>query len=229
MKRQNNFKALFLGITVMATVTFVMPSCDNQRTDDNDRTAMDDNRDRTGADRNNRRAEDSKDIAEERNDAILDNRQDQKDAEFLVEAAEITLTEIHLGQLAQTKSTDAEVKRIGKMMESDHTKSLNELKALASKKGITIPTSLTEDGKDEYNKLNDKKESEFNEDYCDIMSKEHKRAINKFERASKNAEDDEIKAWATAALPKLRTHLEHADMCQEKDKNNKRAASVLNK
>jgi len=110
-------------------------------------------------------------------------------------------------------------------MENDHTKSLNELKVLASKKGITIPTSLTEDGKEEYNKLNDKKESDFNEDYCDIMEKDHKNAINKFERASKNAEDSEIKAWATATLPKLRAHLDHANVCQNIDK--RKAASLL--
>jgi len=227
MKRQNNFKKLILGLTVIATATFLLSSCDNnQKANDNDHATVNDN---NGFNDNNRKADDPKDVAEEINDNAFDNRKDEKDAQFLVEAAEINLEEIQLGQLAQTKSTDAEVKKIGKMMVADHTKSLTELKALATKKGIAIPTTLTEDGQDAYNKLTDKKEKDFNEDYCDMMVKGHKKAINKFEKASENAEDAEIKAWATASLPKLRAHLDHVNICENKDKDNRKSTSALNK
>jgi putative membrane protein len=199
-----NFKKLALGAIVLSATAFLMPSCMN----------------------GNKTSEDSKDAAEKRNDTLLNDRKEKKDAQFLVDAAEISIEEIQLGQLAQTKSTDPEVKKVGQMMIADHTKSLNELKELASKKGITIPTTLTEDGQDEYNKLSDKKESDFNEDYCDKMVKGHKRAIDKFENASKNAEDTEIKSWATATLPTLRIHLDHADVCQSKEKNKDKKSSA---
>jgi len=199
-----NLKKTVLATVALAAAVFIIPSCMNGN-------------------------KDSKDVAEKTNENTIDNRKQEKDAQFLVDAAEISLEEIELGKLAQTKSTDPEVKKVGQMMVTDHTKSLNELKDLASKKGISIPTTLTKDGQDEFNKLSDKKESDFNEDYCDITVKGHKKAIDKFENASNNAEDSEIKSWATSTLPNLRMNLEHADMCKVKDKDNKNLRDRDNK
>lgn len=216
MELTQNFKKLVLGTAVMASVAFLLPSCENKGTSHNDNGTMGDNRNE----------KDPKEVAENQNDEMLETRKAEKDAQFLVEAAEINLEEIQLGQLAQTKSTDAEVKKIGQMMVTDHTKALNEVKALAAKKGIQIPTTLTEDGQEAYKRLSDKKERYFNEDYCDVMVRGHKKAINKFEEAAKDATDSEIRTWASSMLPGLRTHLEHADICQSKDKDDKKVAAA---
>jgi putative membrane protein len=164
---------------------------------------------------NNEQQKDTKEIAEEKNEAKFDNAKEE-DAKFLVTAAEINLEEIQLGDLAQKNSKNASVIALGKMMSTDHTKALNDLQALASKKQITIPASLTEDGQDAYKKLVDKKEDDFNKEYCDMMVKGHKKAIEKFETASKDAADPDIRAMATSMLPSLRMHLEHSQMCQDK-------------
>lgn len=158
--------------------------------------------------------EDSKKTAEERNKEVTDTRAENKDAQFLVDVAEINIEEIQLGQLAQSKSTKKEVKDLGKMMEDEHSRALNEIKELATKKGITIPTTATEDVQKTYNKLSDKKEAEFNEEYCDLMVKGQKDAIDKVEKAASESEDDDIKAWAMEALPTLKKHLDHAMTCQ---------------
>ena len=138
------------------------------------------------------------------------------DAEFLKDAAEINLEEIKLGQLAQTKSTMADVKELGKMMETEHQKSLNELTTLANKKGISLPKSVSAEANEKYNALNSKSEKKFNEDYCEAMIKGHKHAISLFETASKDATDPDIRQWATSTLPTLNAHLDHAKMCKEK-------------
>lgn len=158
--------------------------------------------------------EDSKKTAEEKNKEVTDTRAENKDAQFLVDVAEINIEEIQLGQLAQSKSTKKEVKDLGKMMEDEHTKALNEIKELATKKGISIPTTATSDVQDAYNKLSDKKETEFNEEYCDMMVKGHKDAIDKVEKAATESKDEEIKAWAMETLPTLKKHLDHAMTCQ---------------
>lgn len=166
---------------------------------------------------NNQKADDSKEIAEEHNEQKFDsNDKKEKDAKFLVNAAEIHLEEIQLGQYAQSNSTEPEVKKMGKIMEAEHTKSLNDLKELASKKSITIPVSLTEDNKDAYKDLSNKSGQDFDKEYCDKMVEGHKKAIEKFENASTESEDAEIKAWAAATLPVLRSHLDHAITCQNK-------------
>ena len=45
-------------------------------------------------------------------------------SKILVNAAEINLEEIQLGQLAQKYSLNADVKSLGKMMETEHAKKL---------------------------------------------------------------------------------------------------------
>lgn len=164
----------------------------------------------------NTKPEDTKEVASEHNEAKFDNVKAEDDAKFLVSAAEINLEEIQLGQLAQSKGTIAEVKDLGKMMESEHNKALIDLKALADKKQITIPTTITDDGQQSYKKLDDKKGNEFNKAYCDMMVDGHKDAIEKFEKASMDAADPDIKEWAATMLPALRTHLDNAINCQKK-------------
>lgn len=162
--------------------------------------------------------EDSKEIAEDKNEAVMEDKKDEKDAQFLVNAAEINLEEISLGQLAQAKSGMKDVRELGKMMETEHTQALADLKALADKKSITIPTSNTEKGQKAYNDMNEKTSKDFDKDYCEAMVKGHKDAIDMFEKAAMDCKDADIRAWASSMLPSLHKHLEHATTCEEKTK-----------
>jgi putative membrane protein len=140
----------------------------------------------------------------------------ETDAQFLFHAAEINLEEIQFGQLAQQKSMMTEVKELGKMMEQGHMKLQSELSVLADKKSIALPKAAPTKAMEEYKKLNNKSEIKFNEEYCELMIKGHKEAITLFEKAAKDSIDPEIKEWATATLPALRAHLDHAKSCKEK-------------
>ena len=156
---------------------------------------------------NNTSTKDTKEVAEEHNDAKFANSKED-DANFLVDAAEINLEDVQLGNLAQNRGTTARVKELGKTIETDHTKAMDDLKALAAKKQITIPTTLTDDGIKENKKLMDTKGSDFDKDYVDKMVSGHKDAISKFEKASTDANDPDIRSWAASMLPGLRQHLD---------------------
>jgi putative membrane protein len=159
----------------------------------------------------------TEEVAKDQNDAKFNDNDDEKNAKFLVKAAEINLEEIALGKLAQEKSTNADVKELGKMMEKAHTKAFEDLKGLASKKGISIPTENTEDIKNAWTKLNDKTDQkDFNKAYTDKMVSGHKDAVDLFEKQSTESSDADIRAWATSMLPELRKHLDHAVTVQNK-------------
>ena len=160
---------------------------------------------------------DSKKIAEKSNEALSDEK--ESDADFLVSAAEINLEEIKLGELAQINGMNADVKELGKMMQTEHNNALKDLEALAAKKNIIIPTMLTEDGQKAYKKLIDKTGLDFDKDYCDMMVKGHEKAIHKFEKASTEASDPDIQMWASSMLPALRMHLDHSVACKNKCDN----------
>lgn len=161
--------------------------------------------------KNETKQEDTKEVAEDTNEAKFDSIADKKDdSEFLVDIAEVNLAEIEIGKLAQTKSTNPEVVKFGKMLVDDHTKSASEVSALATAKNFTLPTSITEDGKEEYSKLSEKSGTDFDKKFIDMMIDGHQKAIDTLREASEEAEDEDIKLWASKSIAGFTAHLEHA-------------------
>ena len=195
MKKSSLFSKAILGAAVV-TMSFGMGSCKTEP-----------------------KAEDPKEVAEDANEQNLDTEATdslEDDSQFLVDAAEVDMKEIELGTLAQTKSTNADVKALGKMMVDAHTMASTETKALAAKKGITLPAALTEKGEDARKDLNDKTGTDFDKAYADDMVDGHEKTIKKIEKASEKAKDPDVRAWAAKMLPELRKHLEHSKMVKDK-------------
>ena len=166
--------------------------------------------------KNETKQEDPKEVAEDSNEAKFDSIDDKKDdSEFLVDIAEVNLAEIEIGKLAQTKSTNPEVKKFGKMLVDEHTKSASEVSALAKAKNFTLPTSLTEDGQEEYKKLNEKSGLDFDKKFADMMIDGHEKAIDKLQKATKDAKDEDVKLWASNNIAPLTAHLEHAKLLKQ--------------
>lgn len=183
MKKTNNIKDTLIKGTFVIMILLIA-SCDN-----------------------NRKQDDTKVAAEDRNEAQFDNKDQERDAQFLVDVAEYNQKQIRLGQLAQQKGSSAHIKELGKMMEETHTKSQSDLTALARSKNITIPTSQTNDSRDLYEDLNEKSGNDFDKAYADKMVSMHEDAISDFENAAKDRNDREINNWANSTLPNLRRHL----------------------
>ena len=198
-----SIKHSMLLFAVAAGIAFA-PSCSN------DNTRVD-----------NKANEDPKDAAEEHNDAKFASNNAESDAQFVVDAADINLAEVSLGKLASTQGMSKEVRDLGEMMTREHQKAYDDLAALAKKKNITIPAAASDNSQKKYNTLAEKKGSDFDKDFCDEMVSGHKDAIDKFEKASKNATDPDIQTWASNMLPALRMHLDQSMNCQEKVKNMK--------
>src|SRR6187402_2001731 len=108
--------------------------------------------------------EDTKEVAEEKNEAKFENTKED-DAKFLVDVAEFNLEQAELGKLTSVKSNNADVKAFGSMMERMHNENIKDISALAASKQISIPTSLTDDNKDDYNTLNKKDIDDFDKQY----------------------------------------------------------------
>lgn len=134
----------------------------------------------------------------------------EDDSEFLVDAASGGLMEVQAGELASTKAQHPRVKAFGAMMVRDHSKANEELKALAGSKNITIPAAPGEDHQKHINDLNQKSGKDFDDAYMSMMVDDHQKDVDEFEKASNNAKDASIKAFAAKTLPTLRMHLDSA-------------------
>jgi putative membrane protein len=141
--------------------------------------------------------------------------QNQKDTAFVTFAADAGMLEVQLGKLAATKGSSPEVKRFGESMVADHTKANDELKALAGKKGIMIPVTLSARSQDKYEALSAKTGADFDRAYADQMVKDHQEVIAKFKQESQAGNDAELKAWAQGKVAILEHHLMMAQDMQK--------------
>jgi putative membrane protein len=132
------------------------------------------------------------------------------DASFMKAAAATGMAEVKLGELAGEKSESAEVKEFASMMVTDHAKANEELKGIASSKGVELPADLDAKHKALHAKLSKLSGAAFDKEYVSEMLKGHKKAVGDFEKAAKSAKDPEVKAFAEKTLPTLKHHLESA-------------------
>jgi len=136
-----------------------------------------------------------------------------KDQKFVENAATGGQMEVDLGKLAADKASSDDVKKFGQQMADDHSKANDELKQLASQKGVDLTKALDTASK-KTQKMSDKlgKESgdAFDKAYMSAMVKDHEKDVKEFEEASKGADDADVKAWAEKTLPTLQKHLDMA-------------------
>jgi len=130
---------------------------------------------------------------------------------FMHEAAIGGLAEVELGRLASEKASSDEVKQFGQRMVTDHGKANTELKTLAAKKGVTLPTDLDAKHKQTVEKLSKLSGAAFDRAYMDEMRKDHKKDVSEFREQSMSGSDPEIKSWAAATLPTLQEHMQLAE------------------
>lgn len=131
------------------------------------------------------------------------------DAKFVEETAQNGIAEVQLAKLASEKAVTAEAKQFAEHMIKDHTKTNDELKAFAQKRGLVLPTAATDQHRKTYEKL--ASTDKFDRDYISEMVSSHKKTISNFENAAKKADDQELRAWAGHTLPTLRQHLQMAE------------------
>jgi putative membrane protein len=127
--------------------------------------------------------------------------------DFMKTAAQGGMAEVELGKLAASKATDPEVKKFGQQMVDDHGKANEELKALAAKKNVTLPTDLGSHQSD-LDDLKSKSGADFDQAYVKLMLNDHEDDVDEFQAQSDKAEDADVKAFAAKTLPTLKKHLE---------------------
>lgn len=170
-----------------------------------------------------KRADDTKEVAEEQNEEKFEKSDTEGDAEFAVAAADGGMLEVQLGQLAASKGSSEAVKKFGQSMVDDHSKANEELKALAAQKNITLPTTLSDKNQKKYDELAEKSGADFDKAYASFMVDDHKEDIDEFKKEAEKGNDADLKTWAAGKVSVLEHHLSMAETMNSavKDRSNK--------
>jgi putative membrane protein len=132
------------------------------------------------------------------------------DMQFATTAARGGQAEVALGQMAETKAANADVKAFGQRMVTDHKKAGDELDAAARADGETIPKGLEAEHKATAARFAKLEGAAFDKAYMQQMVEDHQKTIALFEKEAANGKDSHVKQFAQATLPTLREHLKMA-------------------
>ena len=138
------------------------------------------------------------------------------DKDFVMKAAQGGMAEVQVGQTAQSKAQDPDVQSFAKKMVDDHSKANDELKQLATTKGLALPTDLDAEHKKAVDDLSNKSGRDFDKAYMKAMVSDHEKTVKLLENESKNAKDADLKNWASKILPTVQDHLRMAKDTQKK-------------
>lgn len=133
-----------------------------------------------------------------------------KDYRFVAEAARGGTMEVELGELAVQKGASESVRHFGERMAADHKRANEELRAIAARKGATLPAQLSHGENSTMAHLQKATGRDFDKIYAHHMVKDHEADVKDFKDAAKDLNDPELREFAQKTLPTLEEHLRMA-------------------
>jgi putative membrane protein len=134
-----------------------------------------------------------------------------KDKLFLRKAAQGSLAEIQLGQLAADKGSSEAVKRFGQKMVNDHGRLIASLQPFADSLGVRAATKPSKMDQMEYEKLSSLQGLEFDKEYLAYMSKDHHQDMRDFRDEADSTSDPALKEAVSNGLAVIARHSYMAD------------------
>ncbi|HWE27594.1 MAG TPA: DUF4142 domain-containing protein [Polyangia bacterium] len=137
---------------------------------------------------------------------------DSADKSFVEKAATGGMAEVKLSKLAMDKGHSTDVKQFARKMVEDHSKANMELKQIAEKENLTVPTAMDDKHQRIYDKLVKLEGADFDKEYMRAMATDHDDTVKLFKNQSQNGSDPQLKSFAMKTLPIIEKHDDMAHM-----------------
>ncbi len=139
-----------------------------------------------------------------------------KDKMFLAKAAEGSMAEIQMSQLALKKTKNDDVKMIAQKMVDDHTKLMGDMKPFCEKMSVMPPTKLNAKHQQMAARLKGMSGDKFDKEYMQAMVGDHHKDLGEFQAEEKSTSDAELKSTVTQATQVIQAHTEMIDQSAQK-------------
>jgi putative membrane protein len=139
-------------------------------------------------------------------DKDKDEKKKFTDEDFVKSVANANLAEAKLGEVGQIKGTDPRVKEFAKRMVIDHAEVSHELRSAAKVANVTVPEKMDAKHQEGVDRFQNYKGKSFDKDFMKHIADDHKKAVELFDQATKEAKNARLKAFATQTLPVIKEH-----------------------
>lgn len=141
-----------------------------------------------------------------------DEASQQKDPakQFIKDQYSTNLYEIQVSQWVQQRAQDQQVKQFAQMVVKDHQQANQQLKQIAQSAGVQIQEKLDPVHQAKLQKFQQCAASEIDRKYAFSQAAGHMMGVLELTYQSRNAQNQDVKQYATKTLPKMKQHLDRA-------------------
>ena len=132
----------------------------------------------------------------------------EQDKTFLTGQQQTNLAEISLGQTVMEKATNEKVRKLASDLVAGHQAVSGQNTALAQKLGIASPTEPSAEQKATAEKIMAQSGAAFDLAYVTAQIDGHTKSVEKAKKEIAEGSNAEVKAFATAYVPKAQGHLD---------------------
>jgi putative membrane protein len=128
------------------------------------------------------------------------------DVEMMMHAAQDSLAEVQMGQLAMTRATSDGVRQLAQRLITDHSTANAQLAVLAQQQGIALPQSVDPQHAAAVQRLSALTGPRFDVAFLEQMIADHAKGVAMYERIANTAAHPSLRGWAAQQVPVLRQH-----------------------
>ncbi|MCR5887935.1 DUF4142 domain-containing protein [Hymenobacter sp. J193] len=143
----------------------------------------------------------------------------ERDAEFLVNAAAGGQLLTEASRLALQKATLPAVRNFAARLLKEHAAIGQGLQVVAQQKSITVPSGLGNEQQDQYQKLTAASGSAFDKQYVELLLDMHNKQEDAFDDMREEAYDGDIRGFAAKYYPVLSDHLSQIKQLEDQTEN----------
>ncbi|WP_245966957.1 DUF4142 domain-containing protein [Sphaerisporangium album] len=129
------------------------------------------------------------------------------DRDFLVKVRQAGLWEIPTGQQAQERAGSERVKEVGRHLIADHTKLDEQVRALAAKLNVPLPSTPNADQQGWMAELSARTGEEYDRAFADRLRFAHGKVFAVVAAVRAGTKNDEIRAFAQVAVDVVMKHM----------------------
>lgn len=129
---------------------------------------------------------------------------------FVKKAIKDNRGEVELGQFAQQRATNPQVKQLAQRIAQDHQQALQQLNQIAQQSNVQITQEKSKEASELREELSDLSGQEFDKKFVKETLDHHKKEVSEFEEKANEVTSPALKQFITSTLPTLREHLQLA-------------------
>ncbi len=130
------------------------------------------------------------------------------DQQFLREAYDHASEQLAIGELATRQGQSDQVKKIGSQIVTDETNSLQKLRKLAEKEGLTLPQAPPQQDMSTVSRLTKLNGKQFDDAFLSQVRARDNHALQSFQQESKAGKNESLKSYASEQVQVIRGQLD---------------------